>query len=74
MIGETAAGDDDGAEAGGSHGGGGDLCDDDGTNDVDRVGRLQVGGARAQQLVRSSHDRVVDDEPGCTGTCPHRPS
>src|SRR3954469_4414906 len=40
MIGETAAGDDDGAEAGGSHGRRGDLCDDDGANDVDRIGLL----------------------------------
>jgi hypothetical protein len=47
-------------------GGSGDLCDDDGTNDVDRVGRLQVGDARAQQLVRSSHDRVVHDQPRCS--------
>jgi hypothetical protein len=31
----------------------------------DRIGRLQVGDARAQQLVRSAHDRVVDDEPRC---------
>jgi hypothetical protein len=66
MMSETGPGDDDGSEAGGSHGGGGDLCDDDGANDVDRIGRLRVGDARAPQLVRGSPDRVVDDEPRCS--------
>jgi len=63
MIGKPASRDNDGAGAGGSHGRGDDLCDDDGANDIDRVGRLQMGDARAQQLIRSSHDRAVDDEP-----------
>src|SRR5204862_7461659 len=40
IISETAAGDDDGAEAGGSHVRGSDLCDDDGANDIDRIGLL----------------------------------
>jgi hypothetical protein len=48
------------------HGWGGDLCHDDGADDVNRIGRLQVLDARAQEFVRSSHDFVVDDEPGCT--------
>src|ERR1700726_2838339 len=42
------------------------LCHDDGADDVNRIGRLQVLDARAQELVRSSHDCVVDDEPGRT--------
>ena len=66
MIGEPAAGDDDGAGSGGAHGRGGDLRDDDGTENVDRIRRLQMRDARAEQLIRSSHDRVVDDQPWCT--------
>ena len=46
-------------------GGGGDLRHDDGADDVDRIGRLQVLDVRAQELVRSAHDRVVDGESRC---------
>ncbi len=63
MIGKPSSGDNDGAGAGGPHGWSSDLCDDDCTNDVDRISRLQMGDARAQQLIRSSHYRVIDDEP-----------
>jgi hypothetical protein len=65
-MGESASHDNDGPGAAGLHGWSRHLCDDDGTNHVYRVGLLQVGDPRAQQLVRSSDDRVVNDEPWCT--------
>ena len=50
MICETATRHDDGAGAGRPHGWGGDLRHDDGADDVNRIGRLQVLDARAQEL------------------------
>ena len=49
------------------------LCDND---DVNRVSRLEVGHARAEEMVRSPHDRVVDDQawravPAIDGTQPN---
>ncbi len=66
MICETATRDDDGARSCRPHGWGGDLGHHDGADDVNRIGRLQVLDTRAQECVRSSHDCVVDDEPGRT--------
>ncbi len=66
MIGKTTTRHDDGARAGRPHGRGGGLRHDDGADDVNRIGRLQVLDARGQERVRSSHDSVVDDEPGRT--------
>jgi hypothetical protein len=63
MICESATRHDDGARAGRLHGWGGDLCHDDGADHVNCIGSLQVLDARGQELVRSSHDCVVDDEP-----------
>ena len=62
MVCKAATRHDDGAGAGRPHGWGDNLRHDDGADDVNRVGRLQVLDARIQERVRSAHDRVVDDE------------
>jgi hypothetical protein len=62
MIGESTPGDDHGAEPGGLHGRGGHLRDNDGADHVDGIGGLQVINSRTQQLIRRTHDRVVDDD------------
>ena len=61
MIREAATRHNDGAGARGSHRWGSDLCHNDGTDDIHRIGRLRVLGSRVQEGVRSAHDGVVDD-------------
>jgi hypothetical protein len=62
MISECAPGDDHGTESRGPHSWSGHLGDDDGTDQVDCIGGLQVINARTQQLIRRAHDRVIDDD------------
>ena len=64
VICETTTRHHDGARTSGAHGWSGDLRQHDGAYDVHRISRLQVFNSRLQELVRSSHDRVVDDDTG----------